>query len=128
VILTDSDVTIDFSKGRDLKLMARLPTLPVVACGVTRAEVLHGARTPVERQKLLTVLNAFHPVPIPEPLWDLVGDNLATLRAAGIAVPFADAVLATLGIYLGVEVWSRDRHFPLIQSVLPALKLFQEPP
>ena len=128
MILTDSDVAIDFSKGRDLKLLALLPTLPVAACGVTRAEVLHGARTPVERQKLLTVLSVFQPVSIPEPLWDQVGDNLATLRAAGITVPFTDAVLATLGIHHGIEVWSRDRHFPMIQSVLPTLKLFQEPP
>jgi len=27
-----------------------------------------------------------------------------------------------------IELWARDQHFPLIQTVLPSLRLFQEPP
>ena len=50
MILTDSNIVIDYGKGRDAKLMALVPTLPVGTCGVTRAEVLHGARNPAERQ------------------------------------------------------------------------------
>ena len=61
-------------------------------------------------------------------LWDTVGDNLATLRSKGITVPMADAVIATLGIENDIEVWARDPHFPLMQTALPRLKLFQEPP
>lgn len=38
------------------------------------------------------------------------------------------AVIATLGIANSVEVWARDPHFPVIQNILPALRLFQEPP
>jgi predicted nucleic acid-binding protein len=36
--------------------------------------------------------------------------------------------IATVAIANGIELWARDRHFPLIQSILPALRLFQEPP
>jgi predicted nucleic acid-binding protein len=77
---------------------------------------------------LLKILSGFQPAPIPDTLWDSVGDNLATLRAAGISVPFPDVVIATLGISLGVEVWSRDKQFTLMQGGLPALRLFAEPP
>jgi predicted nucleic acid-binding protein len=57
-----------------------------------------------------------------------VGDNLAALRRGGITVPFPDTVIATVGIENDVEVWTRDPHFPAMQSVLPQLKLLQEPP
>jgi predicted nucleic acid-binding protein len=58
----------------------------------------------------------------------LVGDHLAELRRNGLTVPVPDAVIATLGMHLDIEVWSRDPHFPSMQRILPALKLFQEPP
>jgi predicted nucleic acid-binding protein len=61
-------------------------------------------------------------------LWDLVGDTLATLNARGLTVPFADAVVATLGIEHDIEVWARDAHFSAMQKILPQLKLFPEPP
>ena len=48
--------------------------------------------------------------------------------SAGVTVPFPDVVLVTLAIDSGVELWTRDKHFALMQTVLPALKLFQEPP
>ncbi|MFO0807261.1 MAG: hypothetical protein U0746_01420 [Gemmataceae bacterium] len=43
-------------------------------------------------------------------------------------MPFPDAVLATLAIANSIELWTRDKHFALIQTALPALRLFQEPP
>lgn len=27
-----------------------------------------------------------------------------------------------------IEVWSRDPHFPIMQKILPRLRLFTEPP
>jgi predicted nucleic acid-binding protein len=57
-----------------------------------------------------------------------MGSNLATWRAAGITVPFADATIASVAIANNVELWTRDRHFANMQAVVPALKLFQEPP
>jgi len=128
MILVDTSVVIDYTRGIDLKLQALLPTKPVALCGVVRAEILCGARNPVDRSNILTELAAFEYVATPEALWDAVGDNLAELRRNGLTVPFPDAVIATLGINLDIEVWSRDPHFPSIQRILASLKLFQEPP
>ena len=103
-------------------------TLPVALCGVTRAEVLHGVGNGAERTNVLVLLNAFLPLSVGDALWDQVGDNLAVLRAGGLTIPFPDAVIASVAIANGIELWTRDRHFTLVQQLLPALKLFPEPP
>ena len=65
MILVDSSVIIDYTRGKDPKLQALLLGLPVAVCGVVRAEVLHGARDPAHRQKLLTELAPFTVLPFP---------------------------------------------------------------
>ena len=128
MILLDTTVVIDYTRGRDAKLVSRLPKLPVVVCGVVRAELLCGARDANHRASLQTLLATFHQLLMPDDLWDTVGDNLATLRRKGITVPLPDAAIATLGIENDMEVSARDPHFPMMQQHLPRLKLFQEPP
>ncbi len=128
MILVDTSVVIDFARGKDAKLLALLPTLPVAVCGVTRAEVLHGVRDPAHRRNLLVLLTAFQQVAMSDSLWDNVGDHLAALRAAGVTVPFQDVVIATVAIANDIELWARDHQFALIQGVLPRLRLFKEPP
>ncbi len=128
MILVDTSVVIDYTRGTDPKLQALLLAYPVAVCGITRTEVLHGSRNPAHRQNLLIALAAFQFLSIPDALWDTAGDNLAALRSRGITLPLADAVIATLGIANDIEVWARDPHFPAMQTVLSQLKLFQEPP
>jgi predicted nucleic acid-binding protein len=128
VILVDTSVVIDYTRGQDAKLVALLPTLSVAACGVVRAELLSGARDSSHRVTIASLLAAFQHVPIPEWIWDRVGDNLASLRTRGLTVPLPDVVIGTLGIENDIEVWARDAHFPSMQKVLQRLRLFQEPP
>jgi predicted nucleic acid-binding protein len=128
VILLDSSVIFDHTRGTDPRLAGFFKTLPIGVCGVVRAEVLHGARNPANRVALLALLNQFAQIPTPETCWDAVGDNLAVLRSNGVTVPFADAILATIALIGGHELWTRDTHFALIQKWLPTLKLFVEPP
>jgi predicted nucleic acid-binding protein len=128
MILLDASVLIDFDRSKDPKLDGLLLTLPLAACGPTRAEFLHGARNPPHRAKLVNSLNGFAQVQIPETLWDVIGDNLALLRSRGLKVPFPDAVVATVAITFDLELWARDAHFSQVQTHLPALRLFVEPP
>jgi len=128
MILVDTGVIIGYQRTGDPKLDALFRSLPVGICGVTRAEILHGARDSANRHNLLILLNTFHQVSIPDSIWDLTGDHLAALRAKGITVPFADVVIATLAIQNDIELWTRDAHFTMIRNVLPILKLFVEPP
>jgi predicted nucleic acid-binding protein len=128
MILVDTSVLIAYLRTADSKLLSLFRSRPVAICGVTRAEILHGARSPAERANLLTFLNAFQLVPIPEPLWDVIGDNLATLRSAGFTIPFQDVIIATVAIEHDLELWTRDQQFTMIQPVLSRLRLFVEPP
>lgn len=128
MILLDTSVVIDHVRGRDAKLTSLIATLPAAVCGITRAELLAGARTAAEQQSLLSALGTYQHLPITDAIWDHVGHNLTALRLKGIAAPFPDVVIATLAIASNVELWTRDQHFTSIQRVLPALALFQEPP
>jgi predicted nucleic acid-binding protein len=128
MILVDTSVVIDLSRGKDAKLLALLPTLPTAVCGITRAEILHGARSTNDRLGLISLLAPFRLLTIPDLLWDQIGDNLASLASRGLGVSFQDVAIATTGIFHGVELWTRDKQFQHIQAVLTQLRLFQEPP
>jgi predicted nucleic acid-binding protein len=128
VTLIDTSVVIDYARGKDARVAALLPTVAGGVCGVVRAELLCGARDAKHRASLSMMLAPFQHVPIGESIWDALGDNLARLRRAGVTVPFSDAIIATVAIENAVDLWARDQQFLLIQKVLPALRLFQEPP
>jgi predicted nucleic acid-binding protein len=128
MILVDANVVINYLKQPDPKILGLFQTHQAAICGITRAEVLHGARNAADRQRLLTQLNVLAQVTIPHLIWDDVGDALAALRAGGVSVPFPDVVLACVAIDYRMELWTRDQHFSLMQAVLPQLMLFQEPP
>ena len=128
MILADACILIDYERAKDAKLRALVPSLSLAVAGVTRSELLGGAQTPAKRAKAAQVIRLFFQQPTPEAVWDEVGDHLAMLRTAGVVVPYQDVVLASLGVHLNVEVWSRDAHFRLMQAVLPRLRLYQEPP
>ena len=129
MILVDTGILIDYARNpTDPKLTSLFRTLPLAVCGVTRAELLHGSRNPRDRARLVVLLDALTQLSIPETVWDLVGDHLAALRAGGLTIPFPDALIATLAIANGMELWTRDTHFTLVQKNLPVLKLFTEPP
>jgi predicted nucleic acid-binding protein len=97
-------------------------------CGVTRAEILAGARNPADLDRIASSLDALEQVAIVEEVWDLLGRNLSLLRSAGVTVPLADAMIATLAIENDLELWTRDAHFVRIQGILTGLRLFQAEP
>lgn len=128
MILADTTVIVDYLRGKDVKLQKLMTKVQVAVCGVVRAEILYGARDAAHRAKLIGQLAGFQSLPIPELLWDTVGDNLAMLRRTGLTIPLPDVTIATLGIHENIEVWARDKHYHDMQAVLPLLKLYQEPP
>jgi predicted nucleic acid-binding protein len=83
MILVDAGVLIDFLRLKDAKLAGLFRSLPLAICGVTRAEVLAGARGDKDRQRLFTFLGAFQPTSMPDSTWDVVGETWHRfLRAA----------------------------------------------
>ena len=127
MILIDTSVLVDYLRSPTDRALRLFEQNEAAICGVTRAEVLAGARKPADLDRIARSLDVLGQVGIAEGLWDVLGKNLSLLRAAGTTVPFADALIATLAIENGLELWTRDIHFARIQSVLTGLRLFQEP-
>ncbi len=128
MILVDSNLFIAYLRTREAKIPVLLHAHGGQTCGVVRAEVFQGVRTPTQRADAMTLFAPLPHVAMSDSLWDTIGDNLALLRRRGITVPFNDGVLATLALATDLEVWTRDTDFAHIQSVFPALRLFVEPP
>lgn len=126
MILIDTSVLVDFLRTKDQSLFAKFRSLPVAVCGITRAEILHGAKSPKDESRLSVFLNAFVPIRIPEWQWDTLGVFLAELRSHGITVPFRDAAIASLAVSYDIPLWTRDEQFRLMQSVEPSLQLFAD--
>src|ERR1700685_2885574 len=108
MILVDASIIIAYERTGDPKLLHHFKAHVATLCGITRAEVLHGVRSPANPQRVVAALNLFPLATIPDALWDQVGDNLAALRAVGLRFPFPDVVLATVAIAYDIELWTRD--------------------
>lgn len=127
MILLDTSVLIRHLRTAPPAIREVFASNDCAICGVTWAEVLHGARTTEHASELRQAMSAFVRLPIEEATWDRLGDHLAALRANGLPVPFQDVLLATVAIDHGAELWSYDAHFRLIQGVLTGLRLFDGP-
>jgi predicted nucleic acid-binding protein len=126
MILLDSSVVIDLFRAQDDRILDVILEHDAAICGITRAEVLYGARDASQRDKLMAALDLFQSLALPETIWDRVGDNLARFRTSGVTVPLADAIIATVAMTNNIELWARDQHFLLIKQTMPSLMLFQE--
>jgi len=126
MILLDTSVLIAYLRTGEQKIRRNLRAQQVAACGVTRAEILHGAKNDADYRRLTAILDAFAQVGIPADIWDPLGRHLFMLRTHGLSVPFPDAIIAAVAIREGLELWARDAHFALMQPVLRSLRLYSE--
>lgn len=112
MILVDASILIAYSRTADATVGSILHGPHVAVCGVTRAEMLHGARSAADATLIAAALDALVQLPTPEAVWPLLGANLAELRRAGITVPFQDALIATVAIHMMRSCGRRTRTSP----------------
>ncbi len=124
MILVDTNVIIDFWKNPTQDVQQVFITQKVAVCGIVKAELIHGARSEEDIRKINEALSGFHYLIIHDSIWDGFALILYRLKKNGITLPFQDAFLAALSIQADAEIWSNDRHFQLIQRVIPELKRF----
>ena len=128
MILLDTSVVVDWLRYKDAKVAWHIGRSPLVVCGVTRTEILHGARDAGHRSSLAQSLDMFLQVDFQPRFWDEAGDLAATLRSCGFALPFADVLIAAVAIGTSLPLWTRDKHFTEMSQAIPALKLFVDSP
>ncbi len=127
MILADTNIFIDFWNNPTEDLKNIFIKEDIAVCGVVRAELLHGAVSAKDFANITTMLEAFDEFNLEIPDWQILGDNLYNLRKKGISIPFSDAIIATTALKHGIPVWTGDKHFLLIQSVLTGLNIYQTP-
>ena len=127
MILIDASVSVRYLRTASPAIREVLISIDCAICGVTRAEILHGARTPGDAADLCAAMDAFIQLPIHQETWDHLGQHLASLRAKGLPMPFQDVLLAAVALDHDADVWSYDSHFRAMQNVLKNLKLFEGP-
>jgi predicted nucleic acid-binding protein len=91
----------------------------VATTGMVRLELLGGARSLNEWDRLQRLLSALHPLPIDDGHWEEAGRMGFQLRRQGSTVPFTDLLIGAVAMRAGVVVVHRDRHFDLAASHLP---------
>ena len=111
MILADTSIVVEYLRTPAERVLMLLSENDAAICGVIRTEVLAGARDRAHLQRIAAALDAFAYLATSEATWDSLGENLRALRAAGLTVPLPDALIATVAIEDGVEVWTRDAHF-----------------
>jgi predicted nucleic acid-binding protein len=127
MILVDTSVLVDYLRAPSDRVLHSLETQSAAICGVIRAELMAGVKSPADAARIAAAVDSLDYLPTPEEAWELLGENLSRLRAAGVSVPLSDALIATLAIEYGVQVWTRDAHFERIRGVIPLLSLMPEP-
>jgi predicted nucleic acid-binding protein len=124
-ILVDSNIIIDFWKNPTVPTRSIFENEKIFICGIIQAELLHGAKSDKELQMIIEALNDLEFLDVDRSDWIEIGKYLNKLKKKGITVPFQDVIIAYLAIKNGAMLWSNDRHFVKIQSVLKKLKIFE---
>ena len=86
---------------------------------MVRLELLGGARSQQEWDRLRDLLSALHLLPVTEEHWQEAAQMGFQLRRQGVTVPFMDLLIGAVTIRSGAVLVRRDRHFDFIASYLP---------
>ena len=124
MILVDTNVIIDFWDKPTEEVKNILEENDIAICGVIKTELLRGSNSEKQFSQMEEALNDFIYLSFSEKDWISLARQFITLKQNGLIVPFQDAMIAYLAIKNNCEVWTNDKHFKLMQVVLPGLKLF----
>ena len=123
MILVDTNIIIDFWNNPTAASAKIFSENDIVLCGVIKIELLRGSKSANDFAQIETTLENFYYLNFVENDWIALAKQFITLKKNGLIVPFQDAIIAFLAIKYDCEVWTNDKHFKLMQKVLPELKL-----
>ena len=123
MILVDTNIIIDFWNNPTAASAKIFSENDIALCGVIKTELLRGSKSVNDFAQIQTTLEDFYYLNFVENDWIALAKQFITLKKNGLVVSFQDAIIAFLAIKYGCEVWTNDKHFKLMQTVLPELKL-----
>lgn len=131
IILADTTVWIHFFRGAGTLVQDRLAPLimadRLVTANVIIMEILHGARSQKDYDKLRQDLSAMHCLEVSANVWERACQLAFTLRKNGANVPLTDTLIASLAQEYDALLLHDDRHYELIASVVPLKHEYLKP-
>ena len=128
MILVDTNIIIDFWNKPTAKVKKIFEKNDIAICGVIKTELLRGSNSDSQFLHIETALSGFYYLDFIENDWIELAKQFITFKRTGLTVPFQDAVIAYLGIKYDCKIWTNDKHFKLMQTAIPKLKLYEETP
>jgi len=125
MILVDSNIIIDYWRQPNDIIKKILLENDVYICGIIKTELLYGSKDVNQYHKIIEAISDFPIIDLYPLFWDELGYNLFTLKKSGITVPIQDTMIATLAINYDLKLWTNDKHFFHIKSILPKLQIFE---
>lgn len=125
MILADTNIIIDFWDKPNDEFAKIFEDNEIATCGVIKTELLRGSNSEKQFSQIEEALSGFTYLDFSEKDWISLSKLFITLKKNGLAVPFQDAMIAYLAIKHNCEIWTNDKHFKLMQIVLPVLRLFR---
>lgn len=118
----DTSAWIDFLRGQP-SAVSRVDRLlndgAVAFAGPIRAEVLSGARTSAEFERLRSLFDGLVGIPDPPQMWERVAEYRFALARGGHQVEVVDLAIAVATFARGCRLLTRDRDFERIRTVVP---------
>lgn len=123
LVLVDTSVWVRFFRAEgsaNIQALDQLLSLAAVAtCGPIRAEVISGAKTRREFQRLRDLFTAVRDLPPPDGIWNEIEAHRFALARRGYQASLVDLWIALTAHAHGVALWILDEDFQHIAAVVP---------
>ena len=121
-LLVDSSVWVEFFRGNPRvvsRMDAALEADRVAVCGPILAEVLSGARTRDEFERLRAAFEGVDVLPDPADSWSRIAEARFALARRGTQAALVDLLIALTAAETRHTLLTRDADFARIATVLP---------
>ena len=131
IILADTSVWIHFLRGSGVHFQERLVPLIIAdrlaTTPIIIMEILIGAKSEKEYDKLSKDLAALRCFDVSAKLWQRASKLGYTLRHKGISVPLTDTLIAAVALENNALLLHDDRHYEMIASITPLKHEYLKP-
>lgn len=129
-ILADSSVWVEMFRKADspeIQALGRLAQEGLICTnGLVRAEILSGARTPKEYERLKDLFSALTLLSDPPDLWDRIAKARYRLARKGFQAGIADLIVGVSAAYHHKTLWTFDKAFLPMKGIL-GFELYSTP-
>jgi len=122
MVIIDTSAWVEFfRRNGDLRVKLAvkglLDAFEGALCGPVEMEFLGGARP----EEMETIRGWFGLIPYVrnnQEIWRVAAGNYATLKAAGLTIPWNDILIASIAMEHDLRVYAHDKHFQLMSEKL----------